>query len=95
MENGYSASDKEDLDTLFAERTKTFRNERTRSFDTLGHARIHLLGHGSNSCVRFMGYSLTPVGVSVWVRKKQREKTTTYANKKARSLTVSGLFGTP
>ena len=28
-------------------------------------------------------------------QKKQWEKTTTYANKKTRSLTVSGLFGTP
>ena len=36
-----------------------------------------------------------PVGVSVWVRKKQWEKTTTYANKKTRNLTVSSLFGTP
>ena len=29
------------------------------------------------------------------ISKKQREKTTTYANKKTRNLAVSGLFGTP
>ena len=28
-------------------------------------------------------------------QKKRREKTTTYANKKTRNLTVLGLFGTP
>ena len=38
------------------------------------------------------GQISAPVGVSVWVRKKQREKTTTYANKKTRNRKVSGLF---
>ena len=50
-----------------------------------------------NSLSRAVGWFPlpAPVGVSVWVRKKQHPKLATYANKKTRSLTVSGLFGTP
>ena len=33
-----------------------------------------------------------PVGVSVWVRKKQRKKTTTYASKKTRNRNGFGSF---
>ena len=40
-------------------------------------------GHGSKSRVHFLGYSLAPVGVSVWVRKKQYQKMKTYEKQKS------------
>ena len=40
-------------------------------------------GHGSKSRVHFLGYSLAPVGVSVWVRKKQRPKNGTNEKQKS------------
>ena len=40
-------------------------------------------GHGSKSCVHFLGYSLAPVGVSVWVRKKWHPKNGTYEKQKS------------
>mgnify|MGYP000435353411 CR=1 FL=1 len=40
-------------------------------------------GHGSKSRVHFLGYSLAPVGVSVWVRKKWYPKMTTYEKQKS------------
>ena len=40
-------------------------------------------GHGSKSRVHFLGYSLAPVGVSVWVRKKQYQKNGTYEKQKS------------
>ena len=62
MENGYSASDKEDLDTLFVKRTKTFRNKRAHSFDALSHARVHPSGDmGQISVFIFLGTVYVPL----------------------------------